>query len=364
VHCAKFTAHGRRLWPDSLQLIGTYPGQPADSLEGTTMPGNDEFARLADPFRPELLAHCYRMLGSVHDAEDQVQETLIRAWRSYAGFEGRASLRTWLYRIATNACLRALENRSRRPLPSGLGGPGENPQSPPARTRPEVPWLQPLPDALVHLETGDPASVAVSRMSVRLALIAALQYLPPRQRAVLILRDVLGWPALEVAKMLGVSTTAVNSALQRARAHLKMVAPAQDDIREPAEPEQRALLAKYAAAFEDADVTALTRLLRDDAVFEMPPQPVWFATREQIALFLVSHVLRQADDFKMVSTAANGQPAFGVYMRDSKGLHRAHGVQVLTVSGSRVVRVVSFNQPDLLAMFGLPPALPTVAGRR
>jgi RNA polymerase sigma-70 factor (ECF subfamily) len=350
-----------KLEPGSLPLSGIYPGQRADAEEGTTMPGSEEFARLADPFRPELLAHCYRMLGSVHDAEDQVQETLIRAWRSYGGFEGRASLRTWLYRIATNACLRALENRSRRPLPSGLAGPGENPELPLVAAQPEVLWLQPLPDALVHAESGDPASVAISRASVRLALIAALQYLPPRQRAVLILRDVLGWRASEVAGLLGVSTTAVNSALQRARAHLREVAPAQDEIREPAEPERRALLKKYAAAFEDADVSALTQLLHDDAIFEMPPQPTWFAGRDRVGRFLASQVLRQRGSFRMVSTNANGQPGFGVYMRGSDGVHRAHGVQVLTISASSVVHVVAFNEPDLLAMFGLPPALPLAA---
>jgi RNA polymerase sigma-70 factor, ECF subfamily len=347
--------------PDSLPLSGRPPGQHADSREGTTMPGSEEFARLADPFRPELLAHCYRMLGSVHDAEDQVQETLLRAWRSYGGFQGRASLRTWLYRIATNACLRALENRSRRPMPSGITPPGENPEAPLGAAQPEVPWLQPLPDALVIAESGDPAAAAVSRMSVRLALIAALQYLPPRQRAVLILRDVLGWRASEVAGLLGVSTTAVNSVLQRARAHLKKVTPAEEEIREPAEPELRTLLEKYAAAFEDADVTAITQLLHDDAIFEMPPQPVWFAGRERIARFLASQVLRQHGGFTMVPTAANGQPGFGIYMRDSDGVPRAHGVQVLTVSASSVVRVVSFNQPDLLAKFGLPPALPSAA---
>ena len=168
---------------------------------------SEDFARLTDPFRAELLAHCYRMLGSVHDAEDQLQETMIRAWRSYGEFEGRASLRTWLYRIATNACLRALENSSRRPLPSGLGGPGEYPEAPLAAARPEIPWLQPIPDALMSAGSADPAEIVASRQSMRLALIAALQYLPGRQRAVLILRDVarvlptyrlgdLGWNAV------------------------------------------------------------------------------------------------------------------------------------------------------------------------
>src|SRR5438067_1761423 len=178
---------------------------------------SEEFARLTDPFRPELLAHCYRMLGSVHDAEDQVQETMIRAWRSYGEFEGRASLRTWLYRIATNACLRALENNSRRPLPSGLGGPSEYPEAPLAAARPEVPWLQPIPDVLVSAGSADPAEVVASRQSVRLALIAALQYLPARQRAALILRDVLRWRAAEVAELLGTIATAVNGMLPRPR---------------------------------------------------------------------------------------------------------------------------------------------------
>ena len=194
-----------------------------------------EFARLTDPLRAELLAHCYRMLGSVHDAEDQVQETLIRAWRSYDDFEGRASLRTWLYRIATNTCLRALENRSRRPLPSGLGAPGANAEAPLAAAQGEVPWLEPIPDALVRADPADPASVVVSRASLRLALIAALQYLPARQRAVLILRDVLQWRASEVADLLGISATAVNGLLLRARARIEQAGPAQDEIREPEE---------------------------------------------------------------------------------------------------------------------------------
>ncbi len=199
-------------------------------------PVSEEFARLTDPFRPELLAHCYRMLGSVHDAEDQVQETLLRAWRSFEQFEGRASLRTWLYRIATNACLRAIETRRRRPLPSGLGLPGENPEGPMATARPEVPWLEPIPDALVPPEFADPASVTTTRAGIRLAFIAALQYLPARQRAVLILRDVLGWRASEVAQLLDTTTAAVNSVLQRARAQLEQTPPAYDEIHEPADP--------------------------------------------------------------------------------------------------------------------------------
>ena len=331
------------------------------------MPASEDFARLADPFRGELLAHCYRMLGSVHDAEDQVQETLIRAWRSYGEFEGRASMRTWLYRIATNACLRALENRSRRPLPSGLAGPGDDPAGPLAGARPEVPWLQPIPDALVAAqasrapETADPASVVASRESMRLALIAALQYLPARQRAVLILRDVLGWRAAEVADLLGTSTAAANSVLQRARARLEQAAPAADEMREPADPGDRALLGRYAAAFENADITALMRLLRDEAVLEMPPQPTWFSGRERIGAFLQSRVLREPGEFRMIPTSANGQPAFAAYLRDHDGVHRAHAVQVLTLTGSRVARIVSFNDAGLVTTFGLPQALAAAA---
>jgi RNA polymerase sigma-70 factor (ECF subfamily) len=343
-----------------LDAAGRSRTQPdAAGKGGTTLPDSAEFARLADPFRPELLAHCYRMLGSVQDAEDQVQETLLRAWRSYGDFEGRASLRTWLYRIATNTCLRALENRGRRPLPSGLGGPGEDPERTVAAGG-EVPWLEPIPDAMVGVapaSSADPASVVASRASLRLALIAALQYLPARQRAVLILRDVLQWRASEVADLLGTTTTAVNGLLLRARARLEQAAPVQDDIREPAEPEQRNMLDRYAAAFENADAAALSRLLQQDAVFEMPPILTWFTGRERIGQFLGARVLRRPGDFKMIPVAANGQPGFAAYLRGRDGVYRAHAVQVLTLGPAGIAHVVSFNQPELFAAFGLPQTL-------
>jgi RNA polymerase sigma-70 factor (ECF subfamily) len=231
---------------------------------------SEDFTSLTGRFRGELLAHCYRMLGSAADAEDLVQETYLRAWRSYEGFEGRSSVRTWLYRIATNACLTALERRGRRPLPSGLGGPAEGPEAPMV-AGPEVPWLRPLPDALLAGDYEDPASVAVSREGIRLAFVAALQYLSARQRAVLIMRDVLQWPAAEVAELLGVTTTAVNSGLRRARAQLAEALPAEDELAEPAEPDRRALLDRFAAAFENADVNGLAQLLREDVTLEMPP---------------------------------------------------------------------------------------------
>jgi RNA polymerase sigma-70 factor, ECF subfamily len=315
---------------------------------------SEDFVRLTDPFRPELLAHCYRMLGSVHEAEDQVQETMIRAWRSYGEFEGRASLRTWLYRIATNACLRALENSSRRPLPSGLGAPGEYPEAPLAAAQPEIPWLQPIPDALITAGSADPAEIVGSRQSMRLALIAALQYLPARQRAVLILRDVLRWRAAEVADLLGTTTIAVNHMLARARARLEQVAPEEDQMHEPADPADRALLDRYATAFQNADIPAVLQLLREDAVFEMPPEVIWFTGRELIGRFLRARVLTGPGRFQMIPVAANGQPALAAYLRDHHGGYRAHSICVLTIAASRVARVTSFNDPGLFAAFGLP----------
>jgi RNA polymerase sigma-70 factor, ECF subfamily len=316
-----------------------------------------DFARLTDPFRAELMAHCYRMLGSVHDAEDQVQETLLRAWRSYDDFEGRASLRTWLYRIATNTCLRALENRGRRPRPSGLGAPGADPEAPLTAAQGEVPWLEPVPDALVRADPADPASVVASRASLRLALIAALQYLPARQRAVLILRDVLQWRASEVAELLGITTTAVNGLLLRARARIDQAGLGQDEIREPAEASKRALLDKYATAFQNADVPALSRLLREDAIFEMPPILTWFAGRDQVSRFLAAVPLRQPGAFTMVPVDANGQPAFACYLHG-----RAHAIQVLTVTDAGIAHIVTFQQAGLFPAFGLPPVLPATAG--
>jgi RNA polymerase sigma-70 factor (ECF subfamily) len=316
------------------------------------MTGDDEFTRLTDPYRAELLAHCYRMLGSVQDAEDQLQETLIRAWRSFGQFEGRSSLRTWLYRIATNTCLRALENRRRRPLPSGLGQPGGNPEGPVASPAQEVPWLEPIPDALLN-----PESVAVSRTSIRLALIAALQYLPARQRAVLILRDVLGWRAAEVAGLLGTTTVAANSALQRARAQLQQAGLTEYEIREPADPGDLTLLNRYAKAFENADIAALTELLREDAVLEMPPLPTWYAGRDHIGMFLGAHVLRTHGDFRLLPTKANGQPALAEYRRGPDGTYRAFGVQVLTVTATGIKAICAFLDPALPARFGFPPEL-------
>lgn len=314
----------------------------------------DDFPSLTDPYRGELLAHCYRMLGSVHDAEDLVQETYLRAWRSYDKFEGRSSLRTWLHRIATNACLTALESRNRRPLPTGLGAPSADPGGELVQS-PEVPWLEPVPDALVGSDPNDPAAIVTARETIRLAFVAALQHLPPRQRAVLILRDVLRWRAAEVADLLGMTTTAVNSSLQRARTQLDQEAPREDDVVEPTSPQQRELLDKYVAAFEDYDVAAIVDLFTNDAVWEMPPFTGWYQGAENIGRLIAGNCpANRAGDMLMVPTAANGQPAFGLYMRDEGGIHRAFQLQVLTLSGAGVTHVGSFFDVGLFARFGLP----------
>jgi len=315
---------------------------------------SEDFTSRTGRFRGELLAHCYRMLGSAEEAEDLVQETYLRAWRSFDGFEGRSSVRTWLYRIATNVCLTAIERRGRRPLPSGLGGPAEDPEAP-LVAGPEVPWLQPFPDALLAAERADPAAVAVSRAGIRLALVAALQYLSARQRAVLILRDVLEWPAAEVADLLGTTTTAVNSGLRRARAQLAQALPAEDEVAEPAEPDRRALLDRFAAAIQDADASALAELLREDVALEMPPMLTWFTGRRAVARFAASYLLTGPGLLRLVPVMANGQPAFAVYQRETGGAYHAHAVLAPTVTAAGIARIVAFQNPGLFASFGLPP---------
>jgi RNA polymerase sigma-70 factor (ECF subfamily) len=327
------------------------------SMQARAELDDTEFGALTEPFRRELLAHCYRMLGSVDDAEDLVQDTYLRAWRSYERFEGRSSLRTWLYQIATNACLTAIERGDRRPLPSGLGAPGGDPPA----FGPQSKWLQPLPDTLVSPQSGDPAAIAVSRESLRLALIAALQNLPARQRAVLILRDVLAFPATEVASILGTTTTAVKSTLQRARARLDQAALHADQVTEPAEPEARALLDRYIAAFENADAEALTRLLRGDATLELPPSPAWYAGSDAIAEAVSG--LGSPGDWLMTPTAANGQPAAAAYHRGADGAYQAYGIVVLTVTSTGIARITVFADPGLLARFRLPRAHPALAAR-
>lgn len=318
--------------------------------------GDEAFVSLTEPFRRELTAHCYRMLGSVDDAEELVQETYLRAWRSYAGFEGRSSVRTWLYRIATNACLNALRGAHSRALPSGLGAPAEDPDAPPAPAGADVRWIQAIPDALAGTGADDPAAIVGGRASLRLALIASLQHLPGRQRAVLILRDVMNLPAPEVAEILGTSTAAVKSALQRARGRMEDAAPAPDELTEPDAPEARALLDQYMHAFEAADGQALERALRTDAALEMTGTTTWFAGR-RTCLTYIRRFLGAPGDYRMVAIGANGQPAAAAYRRTAAGHLEAFAVVVLTVTTSGIQRISLFGDPASFGRFGLPPAL-------
>ncbi|WP_239169860.1 sigma-70 family RNA polymerase sigma factor [Actinoplanes xinjiangensis] len=322
------------------------------------MDGNRDFAGDIEPFRRELVAHCYRMLGSIHDAEDAVQETYLRAWRSHGGFEGRSSIRTWLYQIATNRCLTELAKQSRRVLPSGIGDPEPDPDVAPHVGGTDVNWLQPAPDAMVLPDPADPATIVAARGSVRLALVASLQYLPPKQRAVLILRDVLAFPATDVATMLGTTTASVKSALQRARGRLAELALTDDQTTEPAVPGARELLDQYIAAFENADAAGLERLLLKDVTLEATPLRTWFAGRSTCIPFLHRHLLGSPGDWRMLPTSANGQPAAAVYTRDRHGNHQAYGICVLTVSGAGIHRISSFGDPSLLGAFGFAPHLP------
>ena len=318
-----------------------------------TTSGND-FAQLAERYRPELQAYCYRMLGSVDECEDLVQDTYLRAWQSYEGFEGRSSVRLWLYKIATNTYLNALRTRKRRPLPSGLSGPADSATVALAPPQSDIRWLQPAPDSLLYGATDDPAVVVSLRSSVRLAFVAALQHLSSVQRAVLVLRDVLGWQASEVAEILETSAPAVNSALQRARARLAEAGPILDELGEPTEPELRDVLDRYMTAFEQADVDELAELLRADVELEMPPIPTWFAGRDAVREFLARVVLHTPDQWRLAYTRANGAPAFALYKRAPDGSFRAAGLDVLSLIGGRISRIVAFNDPALVAKFGLP----------
>jgi RNA polymerase sigma-70 factor (ECF subfamily) len=297
-----------------------------------------------EAYRGELVAYCYRLIGSFHDAEDLVQETMLRAWKARDRYDpALASVRTWLYRIATNACLSALDGRARRPLPSGLGAPSEDTGAPltPAL---DVPWLQPFPDARFDLGM---------RADLRLALVAAWQRLPPRQRAVLVLREVLQFSAAEVATQLGTTVQAVNSALQRARA---AVAEAGDagEVAEPDDPGVRAVIERYVQAFEGADVPALVRLLAADAVMEMPPVPLWYRGSRDYGLFMRRVFEMRGPRWAITQLTANGQPALAAYAPEPGGGRRLHSLQVFTVTGGQVTRNVVFAEPRVFEAFGLP----------
>ncbi len=298
--------------------------------------------------RTELLAYCYRMLGSVHEAEDLVQETMLRAWRARERYdEQKASVRTWLYRIATNVCLTALRGKARRPLPSGLGTPSTDPGAPLSPAF-DVPWLQPFPDARLG-DADDPAARAVRRDSLRLALVAAMQVLPPRQRAVWVLREVLEFSTAEVAGLLDTSVASVNSALQRARAGLA----GERVVRTDDGPDVHRAVAAYVRAFETADVAALVDLLTEDVVLEMPPVPLWFVGRDDYAAFIRRVYAMRGVGWRMVPTSANGQPAVAAYAPD----RRLHTLQVFTVVGGLITHNVVFQDPGVFAAFDLPPAL-------
>jgi RNA polymerase sigma-70 factor (ECF subfamily) len=310
------------------------------------------FDHRVEPFRTELLAYCYRMLGSAHDAEDLVQDTYLRAWRAREQYdETRSSLRTWLYRIATNVCLTALEVRGRRPLPSGLVA-ASDPQGP--LVRGENAWLQPLPDS--WLDAGDPARAVIDRSSLRLAFAAALQHLSARQRGALILRDVLSFSASEAAEILGTTVVSVNSSLQRARTRVKKAGIQQDRPSEPSAAGQRAWVDRYMKAFEQADVDGLKRLLTQDVLMEMPPMINWFTGPGNYGLFMDWVFEVGGTDWHLEPIAANGQPGFAAYRRAGDG-YELHTLQIFTVTSDGISRNSVFQDPEIFASFGLAAAL-------
>ncbi|MBY8857072.1 RNA polymerase subunit sigma-70 [Nocardia sp. CA2R105] len=318
----------------------------------------DRFTAETRHFRRELLAHCYRMAGSAQDAEDLVQETYLRAWRAYAGFERRSSVRSWLYRIATNVCLTALEPRSIRVLPSGLSGPCEAVDGPPNILGPdEVSWLEPIPEAWLTPTADDPAAVVIARESLRLALIAGLQHLPARQRAILILREVLAFSAAETAEILDTTTAAVKSGLQRARSRLNDLDPNRETVLEPTDPRARTLLDGYIAAFEHSDARMLEQVLRADATLEATPFADWQSGRRGCIHMLATYVLGAPGDWRMLPTTANGHPAAVVYHCGTDGSLHPDGVVVLIATPTGVSRVIKFHDPALVTTFGFPEAI-------
>ncbi|MFJ6385875.1 sigma-70 family RNA polymerase sigma factor [Kitasatospora sp. NPDC092039] len=311
-------------------------------------------------YRTELTGYCYRMLGSVFEAEDAVQETMVRAWRGHKGFEGRAALRSWLYRIATNVCLDALNGRNGRARPMDLAGPVTVAAAYDTQL-PEVTWIGPAPDGRVLPETADPAEVAAQRESVKLAFVAVLQRLAPRQRAVLILREVLGWKAAEVAELLGATVASVNSALQRARAVLAADAPDAGPAPELDE-DHRALLDRYVRAFEAYDMAGLAALLHEDVTLNMPPFAMWLRGRDEIRAWMLGpgHGCRGS---RLLPVTANGGPAFGQYRPSPAGGHEPWALIVPEVSGGRFTGFTNFLDTDVLfPLFGLPPRLAAGAG--
>jgi RNA polymerase sigma-70 factor, ECF subfamily len=324
-------------------------------MEGSTLSQTQSFGDL-ERHRRELTAHCYRMLGSPFEAEDAVQDTLLRAWRSLERFEARSSLRSWLYRIATNVCLDMLDSRQRRARPMDLGG-ARSPDGPIGEILPETTWIEPIPDGRVLAER-DPAAVAESRESIRLAFVAALQHLPPRQRAALILCEVLHWKASEVAELLDTSVAAVNSALQRARATLDAA-----DVADPGNgslsEHDHALLARYVDAFQRYDMDLLTSLIHEDATQSMPPYELWLSGRENILSWWVGQGAACRGSRVIPTVTANGSPAFGQYKPSETGAgYDPWALQVLEVADGRIVELTFFLATDtIFPLFVLPPRL-------
>jgi RNA polymerase sigma-70 factor (TIGR02960 family) len=332
----------------------------ADLISRARAGDGEAFRELTEPHRRELQVHCYRMLGSLQDAEDALQDTLLAAWQGFGGFEGRASLRTWLYRIATNRCLNARRSASRRPAKEWDVPNVEPPE--PTRLG-EVVWLEPFPDALLEGGIGVPLGPEAryeQTESISLAFVTALQVLPPRQLAVLILRDVLGFHASEVAAMLDSSVESVKSALKRARASLQHRRPTTGDREPPpasGSPSEDAIVAKFARAWESADLDALVALLTDDVFMSMPPMPFEYEGRDVVARFCAS-IFRAGRRFDLVPTRANGQPAFGAYLRAPNGISHGIGLYVLTLAGDRICAMTRFEN-SALPSFGLPRSLPS-----
>jgi RNA polymerase sigma-70 factor (TIGR02960 family) len=332
----------------------------ADLMSRARAGDGDAFRELTEPYRRELQVHCYRMLGSLQDAEDALQDTLLAAWQGFGGFEERASLRTWLYRIATNKCLDARRSASRRPAKEWDVANVEPPE--PTRLG-EVVWLEPYPDALlagaIDLPLG-PEARYEQQESISLAFVTALQVLPPRQVAVLVLRDVLGFHANEVADMLDSTVESVNSALKRARASVQRRWPPAAD-REPPHsldsPSENAIAAKFVRAWESADLDALVALLTDDVFISMPPMPFEYEGRDLVARFCAS-IFSAGRRFDLLRTRANGQPAFGAYLRAPNGIGYATGLYVLTLTGNRICAMTRFEN-SVLTLFGLPRSLPS-----
>ena len=325
-----------------------------DRTAGPVAPTAELMPQL-EGYRSELTGYCYRMLGSAFEAEDAVQETLVRAWRALDKFEGRSALRSWLYRIATNVCLDMLTSRQRRARPMDLG-PASSAHETLGPGLPEAAWIEPIPDDRVVPTGGDPADVAVARESIRLAFMAALQHLPPRQRAVLILREVLRWRASEVAELLETTVASVNSALQRARATLSQVRESGTPT-EPMDEERAALLSRYVDAFERYDMDSLTSLLHEDATWNMPPYDLWLQTHADIRYWCLGPGIGCRGS-RLISTTANGSPAFGQYKPSPTGGLEPWSIQVLEITDGRISGITFFlDTQRFFPLFGLPPHL-------